>query len=218
MTEHAANPLPSRAVSGNRGAAASSPAGPRRRAADRRRAATVAGAIGSAVLALVLVSCGGGPSPDSSHQTHGSVSTELNRAVHEEVSGNEAQAVVDFLMIVKTDPRNQIAWYNLGVIAGRNGQSNQAERDYRAALGGDPHYVPALYNLAVLEAPAHPAQAVVLYRQVVRLQPKMAAAHLNLGFALEALRQQAAGKAQIASALKLDPSLSSRLPTGGGAG
>lgn len=175
-------------------------------------------AISSALLALALTACGGGPSPSGSPRTSGSVQAELDRAVHEEVNGNEAQAVVDFLAVVKTDPRNQIAWYNLGVIAGRNKQSNQAVRDYRAALGGDPHYVPALYNLAVLEAPAHPAQAVVLYRQVVRLQPKMAAAHLNLGLALESLGQQAAGEAQIASALALDPTLASRVPAGGGTG
>jgi tetratricopeptide (TPR) repeat protein len=170
------------------------------------------------VLSLALASCGGGSPSTSAHQTPSSVLPALEKAVHEEVSGDEAQAVVDFLAVVKVDPHNQIAWYNLGLIADRNGQATQAVSNYRTALVGDPHYVPALYNLAVLEAPAHPAQAVKLYRQVIRLKPKMAAAHLNLGLALESLGQRAAGKAQIAAALKLDPSLASRLPTGSGAG
>ena len=146
------------------------------------------------------------------------MSAELDKAVHEELMGKKAQAVVDFLAVVKADPHNQVAWYNLGVIADRNGQANQAISDYRTALLGDAHYVPALYNLAGLEAPAHAAAAVQLYQEVVQLQPKMAAAHLNLGFALESLGQQAAGKAQIASALQLDPALASRVPPGGGPG
>lgn len=174
--------------------------------------------IGAAVLSLALTSCGGGPSGNSAAPPSGSVAADLEAGVHDEVSGRDAGAVVEFLAVVKADPHNDVAWYNLGVIADHDGQTTQAMTDYRAALVGDAHYVPALYNLAVLEDPADPSRAVQLYQQVVRLQPKMAAAHLNLGLALESLGQEAAGKTQIASALKLEPALASRVPPGGGPG
>lgn len=210
MTPHGQDQLPSGGVC-SEPASVPSPTGTGRRVA-------FVGAIGAAVLALAFTSCGGGPSGNGTHPLSSSVLAQLNTAVHEEVSGNDARAVADFLAVVKTDPHNQIAWYNLGVIADRNGQTNTAVSDYRTALVGDAHYVPALYNLAVLEAPAHLAQAAELYQQVVRLQPKMATAHLNLGLALESLGQRAAGKAQIAAALALDPALASRVPPGPGAG
>ena len=129
------------------------------RTGTRRNVAFV-GAIGAAVLSVALASCGGGPSVNG--RQSGSIVSELDRAVHEEVIGNDARAVVDFLAVVKADPRNHIAWYNLGVIADRNGQASQAVTDYRSALVGDAHYVPALYNLAELEAPAHAPEASAL--------------------------------------------------------
>jgi hypothetical protein len=214
VTQHARNQLPSGVVCASRAPSVGPLPSTGGRAIGRRPAATLAVAIAAVVVSLTLASCGGGSPVTSTHQTSASVLPEVEKAVHEEVSGDEAQAVVDFLAVVKVDPTNQIAWYNLGVIADRNGQATQAVSDYRTALVGDPHYVPALYNLAVLEASAHSAQAVSLYRKVIRLQPKMASAHLNLGLALESLGQGTAGAAQIAVALKLDPSLASRLPPG----
>src|ERR1700728_1565571 len=93
FTRRGANQLPSRDVC-TREAAAPSPAGKRRRGIVTR-------SVGVAVLALALTSCGGGSgSPSAS----GTVSTELAKAVHEELSGHKAQAVVDFLAVVKADP------------------------------------------------------------------------------------------------------------------
>jgi Flp pilus assembly protein TadD len=51
-----------------------------------------------------------------------------------------------------------------------------------------------------------------LYEKVIAIEPKDAEAHLNLGFALQALGKVAQGNAEIAEAVRLDPALSSRVP------
>jgi tetratricopeptide (TPR) repeat protein len=118
----------------------------------------------------------------------------------------------DFLNIVKADPASQIAWYDLGVIAHLHAEDAQAINDYEAALAGDPSYVPALYNLAVLETPTRPKDAAVRYGDVIRLQPANAAAHLNLGFVLKSLGQPVAAETQWNDAIRLAPALSARVP------
>lgn len=119
--------------------------------------------------------------------------------------------------MVKRDPGNKFAWYDLGGIAGQAGQAGQpvqAASDYRRSLGIDPNYVPALYNLAVLETASTPVSAATLYERVLRVTTRDADAHLNLGFVLRAMGQASAGDRQIATALRLDPSLAGRIPSG----
>jgi Tfp pilus assembly protein PilF len=127
--------------------------------------------------------------------------------------GNKALAVVDFLAVVRTDRSNYIAWYDLGVIATENGQATQAANDYLSSLSGNPKYVPALYNLAILETAKQPQTAAELYQKVINIQQNDADAHLNYGFLLEALGQRLAGQLQIAAAVQLDPSLNPRVPS-----
>ncbi|HVX22463.1 MAG TPA: tetratricopeptide repeat protein [Acidimicrobiales bacterium] len=172
----------------------------------------------------LLAACGG-PSPSAGkvdrgttteHQTPATLEPKLERAIAEENEGRYATAAATFLAVVKADPKNTIAWYDLGVMAHRNGQDTQALNDYRRALGGDPKYLPALYNLAELVAPGDPKEAVALYRKVLAIDPKDAAARLNQGFALLAEGKTAEGKAALAEAIKLDPSLASRVPVADG--
>lgn len=152
------------------------------------------------------------PTTQGPHATPPSVLPILNRALREQDQGQYARAVVDFLAVVKADPTSQIAWYDLGVIAGRHRETAGARRDYQAALHGDADYVPALFNLAQLDAPGDPRTAATLYQHVVRLQPKNANARLNLGFVLRSLGRGAAAKSQFAQAIRLDPRLASRVP------
>jgi Tfp pilus assembly protein PilF len=167
------------------------------------------------IAALVLASCSRSGAPQA-HATPPSVLPTLDKAIHEEIHGQYAAAVADFLTVVKTDPKSQLAWYDLGVIADRGNETSQAERDYRAAIAADPTYVPALYNLAVLLAPTEPRQAITLYRQAVTQEPNDADARLNYGFTLLATGQQAAGRAQLAEAIKLNPKMASRVPVADG--
>ena len=181
-------------------------------------------AVIAAGAAGLLAACGG-PSPSAgkadganttSHRTPATLESKLEQAIADENNGRYATAAAGFLAVVKADPQNTIAWYDLGVMARRSGKDTQAFADYRRALAGDPTYVPALYNLAELEAPHHPGEAAALYRKVLAVDPHNANARLNLGFALLADGKTDAGKAALAQAIKQDPSLASRVPVADG--
>ncbi len=123
-----------------------------------------------------------------------------------------AAADADYLAVLKLDRLNQAAWYDLGVVAQEQGYSINAEHNYRQAIAADPHYVPALYNLATVVAATSPSAAVGLYEEVITLAPRNAAAHFNLGLSEESLGNAVEGRAQIAEAVKLRPSLASQVP------
>jgi Tfp pilus assembly protein PilF len=174
-------------------------------------------AIAVALLAFsfAISSCSGGsPTSSTSHTTTtgGTANPILTRAVSELNHGDVALAVANFLEVVKTQPSNHIAWYDLGVIAAKAGQNTQAVNDYLSSLSGDKTYVPALYNLAILETGSHPQTAVELYLKALKIEPGDADAHLNIGFLYETMGNQAAGEEQIAKAVQLDPSLNARVP------
>ena len=66
--------------------------------------------------------------------------------------------------------------------------------------------------VGTLVAASDPARATILYKRVIAIEPKDADAHLNLGFALQALGKVAQGNAEITKAVRIDPALSSRAP------
>ena len=182
------------------------------RAATRR---VSTGIVTLAALGLILSACGGGPAtPSAAPTTTTGIGSILTRAIHEMNSGHDAPAVADLLAVVKADRQNYVAWYDLGVLAQRTHQANLAANDYLSSLGSNPKYVPALYNLAILETAKQPEAAARLYQDAIDAKPNDADAHLNLGFVLETLGQQLAGEEHIAYAVKLNPSLNSRIPSG----
>ena len=137
----------------------------------------------------------------------------FNEGLQAQNHGQPALAANDYLRSVRINPENKVAWYDLGLIQQAAGNNSQAATYYERSSALDQQYVPPLYNLATLVAPHNPASAVKLYEKVIAVQPKFAQAHLNLGFALQALGRRAQGNAQIAEAVRLDPSLSSRVPS-----
>lgn len=174
------------------------------------RPGTVGSVVAVTLLSLILASCGSGNGSGSST----TIDTQLADGIHAQAKGDSALAVADYLAVVKRDPSNKLAWYDLGVIAHQAGQDTEAAKDYQAALAADPHYVPALYNLAILKTATDPKTAEQLYETAAEVEPKNAKVHLNLGFVLKMLGQDAKGNAEIAQAVKLDPSLAPRVPTG----
>jgi Tfp pilus assembly protein PilF len=183
--------------------------GPRR----SRRGRVILCSLVFAVLGLALTACGTSPKAPSKTSTKKStVEVTLARALRELAQKNFAPAVADFLAVVKADPANHVAWFDLGVIAQQAGQYTQAANDYISSLGHDPRYVPALYNLAILETPTHPKTAAELYQKAIAVEPNDAEAHLNLGFVFDSLGEDQAGYLQFLRAVKLDPSLHSRVP------
>jgi tetratricopeptide (TPR) repeat protein len=121
--------------------------------------------------------------------------------------GRLDEAKLDYQAVLAKDPQNKYAHYNLGLIDQLAGSNDSAETRYRTALKTDPNFTPALFNLAILRTTSAPQEAANLYRQVTKLVPGYAAAHLNLGWLLISMKQDAEGKAELVRAAQLDPSL-----------
>src|SRR5438477_2115028 len=120
-----------------------------------RRAATVVAGI---ALALTLGACSSSSKPGASSNpgTGGAQATAalLQQALREQVAGNLTQAEPKFLEVIRRDPGNKFASYDLGLIYQTQGKLDDAERRYRVALTVDAKFGPALYNLAILRTTA----------------------------------------------------------------
>jgi tetratricopeptide (TPR) repeat protein len=180
------------------------------RLTDRRRLCAVA--VGVVVLAstLALASCGSStvaPTPPQS----------LNAGLVAFSQGNYSQARADYEAVLGKDPSNRyglnkIAWYDLGVLDQRIGRAAAAISEYRQALVLDPKYTNALYNLAILQTLRDPSNAISLYEQALATAPKNPNIQWNLGLLLYKRGHVAKGRALLKSALKISPSLRSKLP------
>jgi Tfp pilus assembly protein PilF len=169
------------------------------------------GLLATAALALTASACGGG-APPTPKPSKAAVTATLNQAIRQLNRGKAGAAAAGFLAVVKDDPSNQIAWYDLGYIAEEHQQNKSAVHDYEASIGANATYVPALYNLAILDTPKLPQTAAKLYREAIAVDPGDADAHLNLGFLLISLHQVTGGQEELARAVQLNPALSSRIP------
>ena len=147
------------------------------------------GMIGRAVVALLIAVCVTACTSKSDTQL---ASDSLQNGLEAQASGMLDQAATDYSDCIKHDPGNKFCLYDLGTV--------------------DPNYAPAIFNLAILRAQAGAsAEAIGLYREYVKLMPKDAAGHLNIGLLLIQTGDTTEGNAQVAQALALDPSLKSRL-------
>jgi tetratricopeptide (TPR) repeat protein len=174
--------------------------------------------VGSLAVALLVGAVLAGCGTSSSSLPASPMSPVLKAGLKAQADGKLVQAVTDYKTVLKDDPANVYALYDLGVIAQRGGSVNDAANYYQKALASHPDYAPALFNLATMEATVAPKQAATLYQRVITLEPKNAGAHLNLGFVLKGLGKTKQGQAQIATALRLDPSLGNSVTTTTGAG
>ena len=162
------------------------------------------------LLLLVTAACGSGTPAATEAQRANDL---VNAGLKAQAAGRMTEAADDYHKALALDPRNKVAYYDLGVIDQAAGQNTIAELEYRMAIQYDPKFTDAIYNLAVLRTQAAPAEAISLYRQVITFQSTYAAAHLNLGFLLIAAGQKVEGKAELDRAVALNPSLESRIPT-----
>jgi Tfp pilus assembly protein PilF len=157
-------------------------------------------------FALLLVACGS-PAP-----ANVSATSLITQGLKAQLSGNTATAKSDYLQAIHLSPNNDIAHFDLGTVYDQQRSTALAEQEYQLALVIAPNFTNALFNLAVDTAGTNPPSAALLYSKVLTLQPKFAAAWLNLGFTLLAEGKVSLAHADWAKAILLDPSLASRLP------
>lgn len=131
----------------------------------------------------------------------------VERGLDELAAGSTDAARTTFERVLDADPDNAYAHYNLGLIAQRAGDADAAMREYDAALAARPDMGPALYNKGMLTEPDDLSAAVRLYRRAVAADPDLASAHMRLGFALLHLGSTADGEKELATGVRLDPSM-----------
>lgn len=137
----------------------------------------------------------------------------LGKGLTAHQAGRVEDATTAYQNVLKHDSHNKWGYYNLGLVAQSQNDYATAENNYRMALSIDPNLSPALFNLAIVRTAAGDKPgAELLYRKDLEGNPDKAIAHLNLGFLLRDMGRQAEGDAELAQAVRLDPSLASRLP------
>ena len=139
----------------------------------------------------------------------------LNAGLRAEVLGDYDLAEAKFRQLLKINPRNKFAHYNLGYIAQtQDRDSTEAAKEYGAALKTDPEYGPALYNLAILKtANGDEAGAIVLYKRAADANPSDENTQLNLGFLLYKTGDKAGADEAFRKAIALNPAIKWRIPS-----
>ncbi len=127
---------------------------------------------------------------------------------------HDSRVADTYRRLLKLDPRNKVAWYNLGVIGQQDGMPDDARTACDKALEID-----ASFHVGSLQR-GHPAEverpdrAIELLEEtpVAPRRPKAATAYLQLGDILaEKDRDEEAGEA-FHHAVAADPSLHSQVP------
>ena len=161
---------------------------------------------------LLLQGCGGGAAP-SPQPTAADPAVLLDQALKANASGDSAGAKRGFEALLRQDPNNKLAAYNLGVLAQQAGDDVAAAGHYKKTLELDPAYEPALYNLAILTNKQGDDQAAAaLYERAIKADPRDANAHYNYGLLLRRLGNEQRAQSEIAKAIKLDPGLKQPAP------
>lgn len=125
---------------------------------------------------------------------------------------DQAKALAAFEEAAKKSPENYYAHYNIGFIRQTQGRTTEALQQYQLALASKPDFVPALYNSGTIYGASDPVHAMVVYRQVIKADPKYASAYFNLGLLEAANGQAEQGRKDIEKAIQLDRRFVARVP------
>lgn len=132
----------------------------------------------------------------------------LARGIAAHNAGKTDEATKNYFEVLVNDPKNKIAFTNLGQIARIGNRPAIAEGYYRSALEIDPNYGPALFGLGAVRQTLNAIdEAVTIYRKAIAVEPNNAAAHYNLGILLRIQGKTAEGDAEVAKGMQLDPKL-----------
>jgi predicted O-linked N-acetylglucosamine transferase (SPINDLY family) len=129
-------------------------------------------------------------------------------------AGAAAIALYRLWLEKAASPFSYAICFNLGVLLSDAGDSDGAERAYRAAIAQNPNFVEARLNLGtLLERLGRQTEAVAAWSEILtQVQPPIAgnqALHLqtlnNLGRLLEIMKQYRSAEDMLALSLKIDP-------------
>lgn len=152
-----------------------------------------------------MVGAAGGPPAD------GYTRTSQNRALYQRASQeiqskNFTGATTTLRSLVEADPKDYVAWSDLGMVYFIQKDLEAAENSYTSAIGVKADHVAALVNLGrVRLARKNNEGAVEPLEAALKVDPKNAAANYFLGEAYLALKKGSKAVGYLNEALKLDP-------------
>jgi tetratricopeptide (TPR) repeat protein len=110
----------------------------------------------------------------------------FDQAVRAEETGNFAEAERLYRIIMKSDPADAAAPFNLGNMLRGRGGNVEAEDAFRAATRADPTFAQAWYNLAdLLDEQGRAAAAIECLRKALQSAPGYFDAVFNLALLLQ---------------------------------
>jgi tetratricopeptide (TPR) repeat protein len=117
---------------------------------------------------------------------------------------DEALALLD--RVLSVDPKDFIAWTELGTVKFKQGRFGEAEKPYQQALETNPSYIVALMNLGKLRmAEKQYDAAVEVFNRAVAAQPRSADANHFLGEAYLQIKKGSKAVGYLNEAVRLDP-------------
>jgi tetratricopeptide (TPR) repeat protein len=130
----------------------------------------------------------------------------LAKADHHMARGAYAEGVVCYQDALRLDARNAIARNNLGTALCRVGDYNEAEEQFREAIGIKENYPDALFNLGtLLRLRGKIVESEMPLRRALKLKPAYVDAQIALGVTLTVLGRLEDAKGLLEKALKLQP-------------
>jgi tetratricopeptide (TPR) repeat protein len=109
-----------------------------------------------------------------------------------EEAGDLATAERLYHRVMKLDPSDPAAPFNLGNVLRASGRNLEAEAAYGAAIKADPHYATAWYNLAdMLDDQRRTKEAIDCLRRALEADPGYLDAMFNMGLMLQRLERHA---------------------------
>jgi tetratricopeptide (TPR) repeat protein len=177
---------------------------------SRARRRLIVGVLLVLALGLMLAACGTKASLTPAQR--------LNAGLAASERGNDRLARTDYENVLK-QPRsnkglNKIAWYDLGVLDQKLGNTSAAISEYQQAILIDPKYTFALFNLGILETRTNSSAAISFYLRALATAPENAGIRWNLGLLLYQTGHLAQGRSYMQSAIRIDPAYATRLPKG----
>lgn len=162
--------------------------------------------VAPAAVLLTLIgvaACSGSSKPHSVK----SANLLIGAGIAAENQGDYKGAAALFQRVLKMEPTNYYAHYDLGTIYQHDGQIAQALSEYGAALAANPSFSNALYNEGTIYQATNPSLAIPTFQHVVSLDPTNAAAFINLGTVELQLGMKAQARVDLLRGLALQPSM-----------
>jgi tetratricopeptide (TPR) repeat protein len=130
----------------------------------------------------------------------------LEKAAAEEKNQQLAKAIQYLKQIVSDDPKDFVAWFQLGAIYFGQNNFSEAESAYKNAIGAKPDHTPSLLNLGriYLVNKKHD-EAIVALLKATQTEPTAARGFQLLGEAYLLSKKGTLGVEALNEAIRLDP-------------